>query len=172
MSCLVTSIWTLIVWLEVPRHLGFILDPNLIRITPDPITPGEPIVRLSYFWSVQYRTFRKDETYRHDPRMQARSYFQICSDASRRRRWRWWWWRRGTRRQKWRKTKSRISPLAWIPSYLFATILSGVPNSQYRMPMARWTNPQFTIFTKSKNVYHGGFKRRLETPTCPKDNTD
>ena len=30
----VTSMWTLTVWLEVSRHLGFILYPNLIRITP------------------------------------------------------------------------------------------------------------------------------------------
>ena len=38
------SMPTLIMWFEVPRYLGFILDPNLTKVTSDPITPGEPVV--------------------------------------------------------------------------------------------------------------------------------
>ena len=38
------SIWTLIVLLEVPTYQGFILEPNLTKVTSDPITPGEPVV--------------------------------------------------------------------------------------------------------------------------------
>lgn len=35
--------------MEVSRYLGFILEPNLTKVAPDPTTPEELIVR----WAIQ-----------------------------------------------------------------------------------------------------------------------
>ena len=40
----VCSTVVLMVTYEVVRHLGIILNPNLSKVTPDPTTPGEPLV--------------------------------------------------------------------------------------------------------------------------------